>query len=155
VGVSIALGPDGSRTIIDIYRERGLTPAQVLAVIRDRAQRFNPSLTTIENHLFQCLYEQELLRTTDLPVKGHTTGREKMDIFRGVPSLSVLFENGKYRLPRGDRRSVKITDVLTDELVGLGVESHDDTVMALWIAECGIRQMKEKGGELEVIDDPT
>jgi hypothetical protein len=39
--------------------------------------------------------------------------------------------------------------------VGLGVEAHDDTVMALWIAECGIRKVREKGGGVEVIEDPT
>ncbi len=155
VGITVALGPDGARHIIDIYRERGLTPAQTLAVIRDRARFFNPVRITIENNLFQCLYEQELLETTDLPVSGHTTGREKMDIYRGVPSLSVYFENGKYRLPRGDERSITITNALADELVGLGVESHDDMVMALWIAECGIRNHRERAGTLEIIDDPA
>ncbi len=155
VGISIALGDDGVRHIIDIYRERGLTPSQTLAVITERARRFSPRLITIENNLFQCLYEQALISTTDLPVEGHTTGREKMDIYRGVPSLSVLFENGKYRLPRGDGRSAKLIDTLADELVGLGVETHDDMVMALWIAECGIRKLREGDGGIEVIEDPT
>ena len=154
-GVTIALGEDGTRHVIDIFRERGLTPAQVLGVIRAKAAQYAPRIITIENNLFQCLYEQELIGTTDLPVTGHTTGREKMDIYRGVPSLSVLFENGKYRLPKGDERSARITDILTDELVGLGVEAHDDTVMALWIAECGIRKVRESGGGFEVIEDPT
>lgn len=155
VGISIALGDDGSRHIVDIFRERGLTPSQILSVIRDRARRFNPALITIENNLFQSLYEQRLVAETDLPVAGHTTGREKMDVFKGVPSLSVLFENGKYRLPRGDERSSRLVDVLADELTGLGVESHDDTVMALWIAECGIRRFRHDESALEVIDDPT
>ena len=155
VGISIALGDDGTRHIIDIYRERGLTPAQVLDAIRTRARLFNPALITIENNLFQSLYEQQLISTTDLPVVGHTTGREKMDVFKGVPSLSVYFENGKYRLPRGDDRSAKMIDALTNELVGLGIESHDDMVMALWIAECGIRRFSSQGSSLMVIDDPT
>jgi len=154
VGISIAVGVDGARHIVDIYRERGLTPGQVLSAIKERARLFDPRLITIENNLFQCLYEQELISATDLPVAGHTTGREKMDVFRGVPSLSVYFENGKYRIPRGDELSVRLTDVLAGELVGLGVEAHDDTVMALWIAECGIRKMRESAG-IEVIDDPT
>ncbi len=155
VGITIALGDDGTRYILDIYRERGLTPAQVIDVIKTKAGNFNPTLITIENNLFQCLYEQQLISATDLPVIGHTTGPEKMDVFRGVPSLSVLFENGKYRLPRGDERSERLTDILTSELVGLGVETHDDTVMALWIAECGIRKKREHESTIEVIDDPT
>ena len=155
VGITIALDRHGTRHVVDIYRERGLTPAQVLAAIKSRADRFNPSCVTIENNLFQSLYEQRLIAETDIPVVGHTTGREKMDVFRGVPSLSVLFENGKYRMPRGDERSRRLTDALTGELVGLGVETHDDMVMALWIAECGIRRGMEHAQRLEVIDDPT
>jgi len=154
-GITIALGDDGTRHIIDIYRERGLTPAQVLSVITTRARLFNPALITIENNLFQSFVEQQLISTTDLPIAGHTTGREKMDVFRGVPSLSVHFENGKYRLPVGDDRSAKLVSALTNELVGLGIESHDDLVMALWIAECGIRRYHDAGSRLEVIDDPT
>lgn len=155
VGITVALGNDGTRHIIDIFRERGLTPLQVLEGIKARARKFNPTLITIENNLFQSLYEQQLISETDLPVVGHTTGREKMDVFRGVPSLSVLFENGKYRLPKGDERSAKLVEILTNELVGLGVEAHDDMVMALWIAECGIRKMRENEAKLEIIDDPT
>ena len=155
VGITIALGDDGTRHILDIYRERGITPSQVLDVIKTKAANFNPTLITIENNLFQCLYEQQLISTTDLPIVGHTTGREKMDVFKGVPSLSVMFENGKYRLPRGDKRSEKLVDILTNELVGLGIETHDDTVMALWIAECGIRKKSEQKSYLEIIDDPT
>ncbi len=155
VGITIALADDGTRHVIDIFRERGLTPSQVIDAIKGRAKRFDPRLVTVENNLFQCLYEQELIGTTDIPVAGHTTGREKMDIYRGVPSLSVLFENGKYRLPRGDERCASLTDVLADELVGLGVEAHDDTVMALWIAECGIRMTRGREAAIEVIDDPT
>jgi len=155
VGITIALDSDGTRHVIDIFRERGLTPAQILNVIKSRAYQFNPSLITIENNLFQSLYEQQLISETDLPVVGHTTGREKMDVYRGVPSLSVLFENGKYRLPKGDERSARLVDVLANELVGLGVEAHDDTVMALWMAECGIRKIREQDAALEVIDDPT
>ncbi len=155
VGITVALAPDGTRHVLDIYRERGLTPAQVLDVIKQRAEAFSPAVITIENNLFQRLYEQQLIETTDLPVAGHTTGREKMDVFTGVPSLSVLFEHGKYRLPRGDERSAKLVDVLASELVGLGIESHDDTVMALWIAECGIRHRREQMATVSVIMDPT
>ena len=139
----------------DIFRERGLTPSQVLTTVKDRAARFSPALITIENNLFQSLYEQRLIAETDLPVAGHTTGRGKMDIYSGVPSLSVLFENGKYRIPTGDKKSQALAEALKCELAGLGVEAHDDMVMALWIAECGIRQYKKQKGVLEVIEDPS
>ena len=155
VGITIALGDDGTRHVIDIFRERGLTPAQVLDTIQARAAKFTPALITLETTLFQSLYESWLIADTDLPVVGHATGREKMDVFIGVPSLSVMFEHGKYRLPRGDERSVRLTNTLTNELVGLGIERHDDMVMALWICECGIRRKRAEQARLEVIVDPT
>ena len=155
VGITIALGDDGTRHVLDIYRERGLTPGQVLEVIRTKARQYQPALITLENNLFQSLYELRLVSSTDLPIAGHTTGREKMDVYKGVPSLSVLFEHGKYRLPCRDERSSRLTGILTDELVGLGIEAHDDTVMALWICECGIRMKKEELARVEVVDDPT
>ncbi|MFC1574291.1 terminase large subunit domain-containing protein [Candidatus Latescibacterota bacterium] len=155
VGITIALGEDGTRYVIDIYRERGLTPAQILEAVKTRARLFNPTLVTLENNLFQRFIEQQLISTTDLPIAGHTTGREKMDVFKGVPSLSVLFENGKYNLPMGDARSSGLVSTLTNELVGLGIETHDDMVMALWITDCGIRRYHDTERSLEVIDDPT
>ncbi len=154
-GITIALGDDGTRHVLDIFRERGLTPAQVLESIQSRAAQFQPALITLETTLFQSLYEDRLISETDLPVAGHATGKEKMDVFTGVPSLSVLFENRKYRLPRGDEHSAALCDALTNELVGLGIERHDDLVMALWIAECGIRRQRERAARIEVIDDPT
>lgn len=153
-GITIALGEDGTRRILDIFRERGLTPKQTLDIIRAKARSFNPTAITLENNLFQSLYEQKLISSTDLPVYGHTTGREKMDVFKGVPSLSVLFENGKFILPAGDDRSARLSNILANELVGLGIETHDDTVMALWITECAIRKFGEAGSRLEVIDVP-
>jgi len=155
VGITISLDEDGTRYVLDIYRERGLTPSQVLEIIKMKAARFNPAVITIESNLFQSLYVQQLISETDLPVAGHTTGKEKKDVFKGVPSLSVLFENGKYHLPKGDERSARLTEILTNELIGLGIETHDDTVMALWIAECGIRKQQENEAKLELIDDPT
>lgn len=155
VGITIALGEDGTRHILDIYRERGLTPAQVLDTIRAKARQYQPALITLENNLFQALYEHQLVSSTDLPIAGHTTGREKMDLYKGVPSLSVLFEHSKYRIPCGDERSARLAAALTDELAGLGYEAHDDMVMALWIAECGIRMKSHEATRVEIIDDPT
>ena len=59
----------------------------------------------------------------------------------------MLLENGKFRIPRGDKRSVEITNLWIEEMRSFtwvegalrSVGTHDDTVMSLWIADQAIR----------------
>ena len=57
-----------------------------------------------------------------------------------MPSLGVLFENGKVTLPNKTRSDREALEPMVAELWGLGRERHDDTVMALWIAETVLRK---------------
>jgi hypothetical protein len=57
-----------------------------------------------------------------------------------VPALSVLFENNKVILPSATERDRERLDPLINELFALGKARHDDTVMALWIAETWLRK---------------
>ncbi|MFC1608542.1 hypothetical protein ACFL47_11295, partial [Candidatus Latescibacterota bacterium] len=156
VGTTILLDENKNRRIIDIYRERGLTPNNIIEIIKRKHELFDTDLITIENNLFQILYQYKLIETTDLPIHGHTTTiRDKVNLYEGIPSLSVLFENGKFILPTGDKGSKAKIKLLEDELVGLGYEKHDDCLMSLWMAECGIANYKERTGSIEVINDPT
>lgn len=136
--LTLGVRPDGTRILIDFFRQRGLTPDQLTKAIVRQAKKWQPARITIENNLFQRVYELELIRKSDLPLSGHTTTRKKADLYEGVPSLSVLFENRKILLPTGDDPSREKTSLLIQELHGLGVEKHDDLVMALWLANLGI-----------------
>ena len=86
----------------------------------------------------QRIFGDELIRTSDLPIKKFHTGVQKHSLDKGVPSLRVLLENGKFRIPRGDARSVELTDIWIDEMRSFtwhdgklaSVGGHDDTVMA-------------------------
>lgn len=138
VVITLGVKPDGTRTVVDLFRRRGLTPDEMLRCVVREARKWNPARITVENNLFQRLFELEIIRRTDLPIKGHTTNRKKSDLYEGVPSLSVLFENGKIVLPSGDPVSRENSRLLIQELHGLGVEKHDDIVMALWMANLGI-----------------
>ena len=95
----------------------------------------------VERNAFGELHFLGLQRTTDLPLKPHlTTGRNKADPWEGVPSLGALFENGKVVFPSKTERDRELIEPLIQELWGLGRERHDDTVMALWIAETVLRK---------------
>jgi hypothetical protein len=66
-----------------------------------------------------------------------------------LPSLAVLFEQGKFKFPRGDEYSREVTGLLTSELNSMSfnddkgtlesVTEHDDTVMALFFSVKGLR----------------
>jgi hypothetical protein len=57
-----------------------------------------------------------LIRTSDLPIQKFTTGIQKNSLDKGIPSLRILLENGKFRIPRGDLHSIEMTDLWIDEM---------------------------------------
>lgn len=131
-----------NRWVLDIRRKRGLSMMEQLREIEDVYRNYRPQSIYIEDNAFQRVFRDELIRNTDLPVEGFTTGRNKNDSATGVPSLQILFENRKFVIARKTERDRKITDALINELKCFtyvdgklqGLGAHDDTVMSLWIA---------------------
>lgn len=143
VGVTWAKDKHGHRYLLGIRRERGLTPARLRGLVMSEYERFGGRVRKIavEKNNFGELVFLGLQRSTDLPLTPHlTTGKKKADPWEGVPSLSILFENQKVTLPSKTRQDREALEVLIAELWGLGRERHDDTVMALWIAETVLRK---------------
>ena len=133
----------GNRWIIDIERGRGIGFQDQLSKILQLARRYDPAMIFIESNQMQRVWGDELIRTTDLPIKKYTTtAQAKNALDKGVPGLRVLLENAKFRIPRGDRRSVELTDIWVEEMRSFtwhegklqSVGGHDDTVMACRIA---------------------
>ena len=145
--IVLAVDDAGNRWIVDIQRWKGVPFHAQLTRLKEAFRRWQPELMVLEANQMQRIFGDELRRTTDLPVKAYNTGVEKNDLARGVPSLRTLIENGKLRFPRGDAQSIELTDLLIEELTHFswvndklqGVGSHDDLVMALWLAEQAVR----------------
>jgi hypothetical protein len=176
--VLFVLGLDrwGNRWVLDIIREKGLGFQQQLSLVNAAGRKYDPDLIFIESNQMQRVFGDELIRTTSLPIKkfvttgagkvknkqptGNTTSANKNSLEGGVPGLRVLLENKKFRIPRGDARSVEITDQWIGEMRSFtwldgklqGVGAHDDTVMALWIADQAVRQ---GGFSFSVGDEPA
>lgn len=138
----------GNRWLMDIERTKGMGFQQQLSLITTMARKYDPALCFLESNQMQRIFGDELIRTTDLPVKQFVTGVQKNSLDKGVPSLRVLLENGKFRIPRGDARSVALTDEWIGEMRSFtwadgklqSVGGHDDMVMACWICDQAIRQ---------------
>lgn len=143
----MGLDSHGNRWIVDIHRERGMAYQDQLSLFNRVGRIYSPALVVIEENQMQRIFGDELIRTSDLPIKKFHTGTQKNALDKGIPSLRVLLENQKFRIPRGDKRSVELTDIWIDEMNSLTVEDgkiisvgeHDDTPMACWICDQGIR----------------
>lgn len=153
--VIVVLGVDkyGNRHLVELVRSKGLGFRSQLALIKDVLAPFADtrrlSGVLVEANQAQRVFGDELASTTDLPIgQFTTTANGKNSLAGGVPSLRTLLENGKLRFARGDAYSQQQTEVLIGELQAFswlkgklqGVGAHDDTVMALWIADQAVRQ---------------
>lgn len=163
VVVVLGVDPQGNMHVVELVRSRGLWFREQLAIIEDTVSPYwtagKLALVYVEANQMQRIFGDELVTTTQLPIrKFTTTGGDKHNIARGVPSLRMFMENGKLRLPRADFASREATDVLIAEMQAFGwhkgklqgVGAHDDTVMALWIATMAVR--KGAGFFYELID---
>ncbi len=138
----------GCRWIIDIERHKGLPYHEQESLLVALGRKYEPGIMTLEDNQMQRIWGDELIRKTDLPISKHRTGIEKHQLERGLPSLRILLENRKFRIPRGDARSVALTDVWISEMRNhtfqdgrvTSVGAHDDTAMACWICDQGIRR---------------
>ena len=139
---TIGVDEFGNRFLIDIKRSKGHTMMEQLRQIEDVYRTYRPIKVLIEDNAFQRVFRDELIRNTDIPVEGFTTGVNKQALDKGVPSLQILFENRKFIIPRKTERDRDITDKLVNELKCFtwvdgklqGLGAHDDMVMSLWIA---------------------
>jgi phage terminase large subunit-like protein len=137
----------GNRWIMDIVRGHGVAYQKQQSKVVELARLYQPCLIFLEANQMQRIFGDELIRTSDLPIKPFVTGVEKNTLDKGVPSLRVLLENGKVKIPRGDKRSVEMTNLWRDEMRNFtyadgklqSVGAHDDTVMAFWLCDQAIR----------------
>ena len=143
----MGLDKHGNRYVVDIERHHGMPYNVQLGVINRLGRLYEPALIFIESNQLQQVYGDELIRLTDLPIKKFQTTAVKNMIDKGVPSLRVLLENKKFRIPRGDARSIEVIDTWISEMNAItwaegklkSVSGHDDTVMACWICDQAIK----------------
>lgn len=147
---AITLGVDrrGNRYILDVYRAKGLSYTQQVNKLIELNSRYKPGLILVESNQYQKVIVDMAQDISAIPVKQWVTGYKKSHLEEGVPGLRVLFENLKFRIPRGDDESRLLMEPLIRELRAFGykegkvqgVGEHDDAVMALYIADQAVKQ---------------
>jgi hypothetical protein len=140
VGITVGLDPSDRFHVRRIYRKRGMTPAELRGRVIAEQSIVGADYVVIERNAAQRFIELDLRGVPGLPVVGHTTTRAKSSLWDGVPGLALLWELGRIDLAHSRPAERERVDTLVQELHGLGLEAHDDTVMALWMAVTSIRR---------------
>lgn len=160
---TIAVDKFGNKWIANIKIGQGWGFQKQLDEITEQNTLMKPDLIHAEANQMQRIFSDEIIRTTDLPIrKFFTSGvtpkmpskkgmssitANKHHLERGVPSIRISLENRKWRIPRGDRNSIELTDRWMGEFQSIGWENgkivsvgeHDDFVMATWMADTAAR----------------
>jgi predicted phage terminase large subunit-like protein len=115
--VLITIGTDanGNIYILDLYRDR-LSFKSQQEIIKIKAQQWQPVSIGVEINQYQRALAQELIRTTNLPIRELQTTKDK--VIR-AQRRSALFENKKVFLR-------KDMTAFIDELCLFPDASHDD-----------------------------
>lgn len=160
---ALAVLPNGDRYIVDIVRRKGLGFQAQLDAIISLSKKYDVGLVFCEANQYQRVVTDEVKRKSDVPIKAfYTTGKRKITsqnlgmsqvysaaknaFDQGVPSLRMLFENGKIKIPWLPKTREEVQNWITEmqsfgwadgKLQGVG--AHDDTVMAMWMADHAAR----------------
>lgn len=140
--------PDGTRVILDI--DVGKWPGEmVIRKLFDKVDRYH-SVVRVENNGGQDFLRQWALKENrSLPIKAHTTGRQKAHPEHGVLGLSVEIANHAWRIPNSTRGELHpAARRFVDACLYYTPQRHtDDTLMACYFAREQAHKWLGSGGK--------
>ena len=143
----------GQRRVLTAVRAKGLALDRQVALLHDLCVDYGVDLAIVEQNGFQRWVLDALRAWPELRerVFGHTTGQAKNDLEGGIPGLKLALLADQWVMPCGDAESRLFARTWQAELSAFGwkdgrlegLGEKDDTVMATWFVERGIRLAKE------------
>ena len=140
VMVTAAVMPNGSRFLVDIWRER-LQPVPSWEKMRADWNRWHHNLLLVENNAYQEAAVDYLKRaepTATAAIQGFTTGSQKADEKVGLPGLAGRLSLWKVPMADGEHQEgvCQCTRCqLRAELKTCPFGEYNDCVMAMWFAD--------------------
>lgn len=140
--VAVTIGMDEYKRywVLNIVREQGLSYKQQLEIVKRLNQNFAYDVIMCENNQYQEAFCQ-MLRDNGVPVISKFTGIDKYSFTVGIPAISVLFEQGRIKIPyQSDPATRNMAEILMTELHSMtfannklqGMGTNDDVVSASW-----------------------
>lgn len=140
VGMTIGLTIDDRIDVLRVYRRRGMSPGELRSRIVSEQSIVGADVVVVEGNAAQRIIELDLRGVPGLPIVRHITDSRKRSVYEGVPSMALSLELERLDFRWKNEAEKSRIDTLIDELHGLGVEGHDDMVMALWMAMATVRR---------------
>lgn len=142
---------DNGMWLMNIQIGKGKSYEEQLQILKGINARFRPSVMVFESNVFQQIFSEEATKY-GMPVVSHNTGVEKNDLSKGWAALAIMFERGMIHIPTGDDESMKMKDVIFDQLGSVAftdrglqsVGSHDDVCSSMWLGALA-RNLAETG----------
>ncbi|MBD3260914.1 MAG: hypothetical protein GF334_04430 [Candidatus Altiarchaeales archaeon] len=152
--VVLGLDTRGQLVIADMVRRQLGFVAQKRLVV-EMSQFWKPNFVVVESNSYQKALTEGLGEESRFVpvVPWFTTGSTKHKPDIALPAMDVHFEQGRFRIPRGNRDSEEKTDMLIEELHFWGRHDTSDLAMALWFAFERIRPELERLGILPPLED--
>lgn len=137
------------RYIIDSYAQKGMQPGALRDKIMEWSDLYPIYEWRIESVGVQSQIAQSPEITRPLAQRGirvmpHQTSGNKWDREFGVEAMAPKFSAGLYDIPWLGVRSAQVMHPLIEQLLGFPMAAVQDRVMALWFAECGIREILQR-----------
>ncbi len=140
------LGVDdrGMFHVLNSVRMHGANYKKQISALKKINRDFRPHIIYAEDNGMQQIFIQ-MMEDANLPVVGKTThASNKKSLYKGIPSMAVLFESARIKFPYGDEKSKELTDTYFGELNSItyiqdkgkleSTTQHDDCAMSLWQA---------------------
>lgn len=127
--------------LLYVWRKQGASHNEQIAKLKEIERNFLPNEIVAENNGFQRVMiglarDHNIKNLTEFT----TTAWNKKDVYNGLPSLAVLFEQGRIKFPRGDSYSKEMTDWGCSEFNSITIKpdtgrlesagEHDDFCMS-------------------------
>jgi hypothetical protein len=127
--------------LMNLTRIKGKSFSEQIATIKNLHVNFRYDVINMESNVFQMIFVQEADRQ-GLPVVSDVTTKNKNDFKDGLPGLTVVMEQGKFKMPRGDQNSIDTTDLVASEFSSIAftdhglqsISEHDDIPFSIWKA---------------------
>ena len=135
--------------LLHTWVKKGATYKEQMDMLDNLNRRFNYKLICAEDNVFQQLYVQ-VGKDRKLPMFGHTTGTNKYSLKEGVPSLAVIMEQLRFRMPSANKESIEMSKVVASSLSSIAYTDkglcsvasnlEDDSTMSLWKGIVAVRE---------------
>lgn len=157
------------RWVLDVWTEGRQKPDDLFDKIKEFTVKYGINEWRIETNAMNLMVSENrdiknFLASRGCLLRGHYTGKNKWDVDFGVASMSPLFDGWvekKNLIHLPSRSSGEGVKALIEQLTtweplppGIKTKRKTDTVMALWFAELGARDIVGTLGNAFKIDNP-